>query len=46
MVQQHLIFKSVHDPLKAHKAWFFFDNEYVCLGAGINSDADIQLQLH
>jgi len=33
-------FKSVHDPLKAHKAWFFFDNEYVCLGAGINSDAE------
>ena len=33
-------FKSVHDPLKARKAWFFFDQEYVCLGAGINSDAE------
>jgi chondroitin AC lyase len=33
-------FKSVHDPLTAHKAWFFFDREYVCLGAGINSEAD------
>ena len=32
-------FKSVHDPLKARKAWFFFDREYVCLGAGITSDA-------
>ncbi|HEV8286140.1 MAG TPA: polysaccharide lyase family 8 super-sandwich domain-containing protein [Chitinophagaceae bacterium] len=33
-------FKSVHDPLKARKAWFFFDREYVCLGAGIHSDAE------
>ena len=32
-------FQSVHDPLKARKAWFFFDKEYVCLGAGISSDA-------
>ncbi|WP_343703573.1 polysaccharide lyase family 8 super-sandwich domain-containing protein [Chitinophaga sp.] len=31
-------FASVHDPLKAHKAWFFFDNEIVCLGAGIHAD--------
>ena len=30
-------FKSPHDPLSAKKAWFFFDKEYVCLGAGINS---------
>ncbi len=30
-------FISPHDPLRAHKAWFFFDNEYVCLGAGIKS---------
>ncbi len=29
-------FKSPHDPLSARKAWFFFDKEYVCLGAGIN----------
>lgn len=28
-------FTSVHDPLKAKKAWFYFDNEYVCLGTGI-----------
>lgn len=31
-------FASVHDPLKAHKAWFFFDKEIVCLGAGIHAD--------
>jgi chondroitin AC lyase len=30
-------FKSPHDPLSAKKAWFFFDKEYVCLGAAINS---------
>ena len=28
-------FKSPHDPLKAKKSWFFFEDEYVCLGAGI-----------
>jgi chondroitin AC lyase len=33
-------FVSVHDPLKAKKAWFFFDKEYVALGAGITADAD------
>jgi chondroitin AC lyase len=33
-------FKSVHDPLKARKAWFFFDHEYACLGAGISSGAE------
>lgn len=33
-------FDSPHDPLTAKKAWFFFDNEYVCLGTGINSNAD------
>ena len=32
-------FKSPHDQLQAKKGWFFFDNEYVCLGAGIGSDA-------
>nr|WP_315823115.1 polysaccharide lyase family 8 super-sandwich domain-containing protein [Paraflavitalea speifideiaquila] len=31
-------FASVHDPLKAHKSWFFFDQEIVCLGAGIQVD--------
>ena len=30
-------FISPHDPLRARKAWFFFDREYVCLGAGIRS---------
>lgn len=30
-------YKSPHDPLSARKAWFFFDDEYVCLGSGINS---------
>lgn len=33
-------FISVHDPLKVRKAWFFFDKEYVCLGNGINSEAE------
>ncbi len=28
-------FKSPHDMLEAKKSWFFFDEEYVCLGAGI-----------
>jgi chondroitin AC lyase len=32
-------FKSPHDPLEAKKSWFFFDHEYVCLGAGINSES-------
>ncbi len=30
-------FISPHDPLRARKAWFFFDDEYVCLGTGIKS---------
>ena len=33
-------FSSAHDPLKARKSWFFFDKEYVCLGAGITSEAN------
>lgn len=33
-------FKSPHDPLKAKKAWFFFDKEYVCLGSGIQCEGD------
>jgi chondroitin AC lyase len=33
-------FKSVHDPLTARKAWFFFDKEYVCLGNSIKSEAE------
>ncbi|GAB3700408.1 polysaccharide lyase 8 family protein [Spirosoma flavus] len=34
-------FKSPHDPLEAKKSWFFFDKEYVCLGTGIKSTADL-----
>ncbi|MCD6597618.1 MAG: hypothetical protein J7L04_08025, partial [Bacteroidales bacterium] len=34
-------FKSPHDPLIARKAWFFFDAEYVCLGAGISTRKDL-----
>ena len=34
-------FTSVHDPLKAKKAWFYFDNEYVCLGTGIATTSDM-----
>ncbi|GAB3167521.1 polysaccharide lyase 8 family protein [Telluribacter humicola] len=30
-------FKSPHDPLEAKKSWFFFDEEYVCLGTDIKS---------
>ncbi|MEM7658007.1 MAG: polysaccharide lyase family 8 super-sandwich domain-containing protein, partial [Bacteroidota bacterium] len=30
-------FRSAHDPLIARKSWFFFDEQYVCLGAGISS---------
>lgn len=33
-------FKSPHDPLCARKSWFFFDQEYVCLGAGISSKSE------
>jgi chondroitin AC lyase len=34
-------FRSPHDPLEAKKAWFFFDEEYVCLGTGIQSRANL-----
>ncbi|MDQ6476944.1 polysaccharide lyase family 8 super-sandwich domain-containing protein [Dyadobacter sp. LHD-138] len=34
-------FASVHDPLKARKSWFFFDKEYVSLGAGISSESEL-----
>ncbi len=36
-------FVSVHDPLKAHKSWFFFDKEIVCLGAGIQVDTAVSV---
>lgn len=31
-------FISPHDGIRAKKSWFFFDEEYVCLGAGIASN--------
>jgi chondroitin AC lyase len=34
-------FKSPHDPLCARKSWFFFDEEYVCLGAGISATKEL-----
>ena len=34
-------FKSAHDPVKARKSWFFFDDEYVCLGSSITSEAEV-----
>ena len=34
-------FKSPHDPLIARKSCFFFDDEYVCLGAGISGKAKL-----
>jgi chondroitin AC lyase len=33
-------FQSPHDPLRARKSWFFFDDLYVCLGSGITAMAD------
>jgi chondroitin AC lyase len=34
-------FLSPHDMVSAKKSWFFFDNEYVCLGSGIKSRSDL-----
>jgi chondroitin AC lyase len=34
-------FKSPHDPLCARKSWFFFDDEYVCLGSGISCNKQL-----
>jgi chondroitin AC lyase len=34
-------FRSPHDPLVARKAWFFFDGQYVCLGAGISTRKEL-----
>jgi chondroitin AC lyase len=36
-------FKSPHDPVSAKKGWFFFDNEYVCLGAGISCTENLSV---
>lgn len=34
-------FISPHDFVKAKKSWFFFNNEYVCLGAGIQANRQL-----
>src|SRR5690554_3767266 len=34
-------FKSPHDMTAAKKSWFFFDEEYVCLGTGIQSSKNL-----
>lgn len=34
-------FKSPHDGLVAKKSWFFFDDEYVCLGTDIASTPNL-----
>lgn len=34
-------FRSPHDLTMAKKSWFFFNEEYVCLGTGIKSDRDL-----
>lgn len=36
-------FKSPHDGTEAKKSWFFFDEEYVCLGAGIKARANLPI---
>lgn len=36
-------FKSPHDGLEAKKSWFFFDEEYVCLGTDIRSSPDLPI---
>lgn len=34
-------FVSPHDGTKAKKAWFFFDQSYVCLGTAIKGEKDL-----
>lgn len=36
-------FVSERSDLKARKGYFFFDDGYVCLGSGINSDSDHEI---
>jgi chondroitin AC lyase len=36
-------FRSPHDFVEAKKAWFFFDEAYVCLGTDINSNQNQKL---
>lgn len=33
-------FSSAHDRLQSRKSWFFFDDEFVCLGSNIASSAE------
>lgn len=34
-------FKSPHDPVSVKKAWFFFDQEYVCMGSDIRTRSSL-----
>src|SRR5690606_24581160 len=34
-------FRSPHDLVKAKKSWFFFDEEYVCLGTDIGARTNL-----
>jgi chondroitin AC lyase len=34
-------FISPHNPIRAKKSWFFFDREYVCLGAAIQAETNL-----
>jgi chondroitin AC lyase len=34
-------FRSPHDLVAAKKSWFFFDNEYVCVGTDIHSTRNL-----
>ncbi len=36
-------FVSPHDGTRAKKAWFFFDDQYVCLGNSIRSDSNYEV---
>lgn len=36
-------FKSPHDPMEAKKSWFFFDEEYVCLGTDIKAKGNMEV---
>ena len=36
-------FKSPHDMVETKKSWFFFDEEYVCLGTDIRSESKLKV---
>lgn len=36
-------FKSPHDGTEAKKSWFFFDEEYVCLGTDIKAKSELSI---